>query len=332
MECTHGLAMSDLRILQAGLPKSGNLWLYRIFQNILELHGAEQRSFIRRFRDCVRSAGVETHTDLFGHDVIVIEDDKCYVQLSRKSRLLIDEPREYAQACVHVWTHSPVSDLSGTVFPLFDRIVYVLRDPRDVAISLSHFVQSSRSKRDLGKGFANVDDFLRHRFEDAVYNWTRHVAGHLRVREELRIHFVFYERLLQCFDEELRSLLDHLGVDLSPESLSELKSRVSFDAMHQANPSHVRQGQANKWMSELSSAHKKSARKIAAPLLELLNYPIDATADGIALPEVPRAISDGTLESIEEHARRNFNMYRGKRALLKRLRLSPEVKAPAENQ
>lgn len=266
--------MTAPRILQAGLPKSGNLWVHETIKKALKLAGKDTLPFAAQHAKLIRGAGIESNSRLFGHDVIDVGDNVTYACLSRSKQLLIDDLDAYISTCSLVWTHSYVTPISHEVYGKFDKVIYIIRDPRDAAVSMAHFTQTEDRKRDFKTTFSDSDDYLRKKFDANIRNWMRHVAEHIELSEKINMHFVFYERFLASFDQELRTLLDYLGLNLTDPQIEELTKEVSFDEMKKHRPGHVREGGSYKWGNTLAPNHQKYALQIATPLLSALNYPL----------------------------------------------------------
>lgn len=298
------MADRDLHILQAGVPKSGNLWLYNVLSNALSLGGVEKRSFVLDYRQFIEPTGIQPREKLFGHDVLDMEHEGCYARLNRFSRLRIYEPARYVESCSHVWTHSPVVEPSREFLQLFDNIVYIVRDPRDAAISQSHYVFTPKRTKDIDAPADSPEEFLTERLRPLVRRWVQNVGSYLEHAAAFDVYFLFYERLLTNFDAELDRLLAYLDLDLPAEARQAIKHQTSFETMQRRNADHVRRGEAYRWREALTPAQQRTAQRIAGPMLELLNYPLDPAVEDPPLPEAPEAISPRELKAARRHAQR----------------------------
>jgi aryl sulfotransferase len=294
-----------MTILQAGMAKSGNFWLYRILQNIIHHGGLPAGSFIQQQPVYAVAQtwklSTEEQADV---DVMDIEPHGCFYRISSIFRMPIEDLDAYIAQCSHVWTHSAFCAMSNTVLPKFAKVVYVIRDPRDVAISMSRFAFTDYMQKYNPPGETDRDAFLDRTLALRMKNWAEHVGGYLKAAQRLNIHILFYERLLLDFDAELARLLDYLGVALDADALVAIKRDVDFKTMQSANPQHVRKGQAGQWMETLSGAQQRRARRVAAPMLRMLGYPLvagDAAAE--TLPALPAALDTGAVDRAVRHAR-----------------------------
>lgn len=305
-----------MRILQAGIAKSGNFWLYRILRSIAQHGGLEQRSWIQNqpIYELAKTWDLSTKEQA-DSDVLDIEPHQCYYRISSIFRMPIEDIDEYIRQCSHVWTHSAFCDRSLRVLPKFDKVVYIVRDPRDVAISTSRFAFTPYMKKHYPQREPSAEVLLRSTLAAVMGQWAEHVGGYLKHREDLQIHVVFYERLLQSFDTEFSSLLEYLDIDLNDEAVERIKHEVDFATMKNENPRHVRKGKAYQWVHALTRAQKKQAARIAGSMLKILNYPVSEYQTG-SMPCVPTHLTSRQIDKAVGRASRRALM--GK--IIKRVR------------
>lgn len=276
-------------ILQSGMAKSGNFWLYRILKNILDSAKLEQKSFIQSNPIYeVAKTWPLSFDEQAGIDVIDVTDHGCFYRISHIFRYPIEDIQTHLNQCRHVWTHSPMCSMSFQVFSYFDKIVYIVRDPRDVAISMAKFAFTPYSRRFIPHNEPDFETFLAKNLPGMTEYWVQHVGNHLLNKGQLNIYFVFYERLLADFDNELCNLLGYLDIQLDTEEIERIRQNVAFDAMKARNPCHVRQGKAGGWANTLTRTQQKQVVKVSGQLLDLLNYPLDLQQKtSRLLPELP---------------------------------------------
>lgn len=279
-------------ILHSAIHKSGNLWLSRILREIVRVAGWEHRSWVQR-----QSIHPEARTWKLSYegqadmDFMRILPDGCWWRISDVHRERIMDVEEYVRSCTIVWSHEPIIPRSLEVLPLFDRIVYLIRDPRDVAVSLSRFVFTPHVRRNWPPHYErDPESFLKHALDGEIRDWVVHVGGWLGIRERIPFHVVFYERLLNDFAGELQGLLDYLDVPLSEDAIASIGRAVSFASMHGVDPDHVRKGRSGQWVDVLTTAQQDHVVEVAGGLLELLGYPmsaVDVGAPESGLPALP---------------------------------------------
>uniref|UniRef100_A0A8C9MZN2 Sulfotransferase n=1 Tax=Serinus canaria TaxID=9135 RepID=A0A8C9MZN2_SERCA len=101
-------------------------------------------------------------------------------------------------------------------------VIYVARNPKDVAVSFYHFHHLAKFLPDP----SSFDAFLTQFLEGTVHygSWFDHVKGWLGQRHLLDILYVTYEELHQ-------RLSSFLGCPLAPGTLAALEQHCSFSAM-----------------------------------------------------------------------------------------------------
>ncbi len=294
-------------ILQAGVAKSGNFWLYKIIQEIIGCSNFEKKSFIRAQPIYeVAKAWDLSYKQQADIDVLDIESHKCFFRISSIFRMPIENIDDYIRQCNHVWTHSAFCEQSMVVLSKFDKVVYIIRDPRDVAISMSRFVFTPYMRKYYPKvNEPDPDTYLKRQLEGLIRHWVQHVGGYLIHKKDLQIHIVFYERLLHSFDIEINHLLEYLGIELDKEVIEHIKSEVDLMCMKSENPHHVRKGKSGEWINALTDAQKNQVIRIAGPMFEILNYPIyDKSINDGVLPCMPVKLTSGQIEKAIAHAKR----------------------------
>jgi aryl sulfotransferase len=280
-----------MTILQSGMEKSGNYWLWKVIQSALRESGRTTHTFIETQPIHVLAKTWElSFTEQADIDVLDIENDGLFYRISAIFRMPLLDIDRYLQQATHVWTHSFYCQRSDTVFPKFDKVVYIIRDPRDVALSMNRFQFTPYMQTYYPGPFESPEDHLQKTFRRYMQRWTRHVADHLRHAQRLGIYILFYERLLRDFDAELTALLHYLEIEPTPERITAIRRAVDFETMHAENPGHVRQGKAYGWAKHLTKEYQAQAITHAGGLLRLLNYPMDASQLG-TLPALPQPLS-----------------------------------------
>jgi hypothetical protein len=148
--------------------------------------------------------------------------------------------------------------------------VYLVRDPRDVAISYAHHLNLSI---DATIDLLNSNDAVvcpsgnrQHPgLQGRLDNWSRHVASWLD-QKDVPVHVVRYESLLTDTAETLAGALRFAGEEaddrnveraVSLSSFSELRRQEERGGFRERSPSgsvFFRRGQTGSWREELSDA------------------------------------------------------------------------------
>jgi aryl sulfotransferase len=273
-------------VLQGGMGKSGNMWLYFLIEAALDLADVRKRSWIQSqpVHAGLKALDMDMKSEA-DKDELSIEPLGAFAIMRSAFRWRVEDVPAYVEMCTHVWTHSEWCDLSGEVYRLFDKVVYIVRDPRDVAVSLSYHVFSPYNLAQRPCVEANPQQWLDRHFATVLDRWATHVSGHLERADDLGMHVVFYERLRGDFCSEVTALMSYLGFAFAGEQIAGFERATSMDKMREKLPTHVRKGQVGGWRSALSAAQKQAAERRLGPLLEALEYPITESDDTGRLPK-----------------------------------------------
>lgn len=306
-----------MKILQAGVAKSGNFWLYKIIQSILRSQAFPQNSFIQNHPIQAQAKTWNlSYAEQASIDVLDIEPTQCFYRISSLFREPIPDIDDYLNQCSHVWTHSRWCK-ETEVFSKFNKIIYIIRDPRDVAISKSKFAFTPYMKEHYPHSENSPDTFLDRRLEGMMRHWVEHIVSYLMHQQTFNVHVVFYERLRHEFEAELLRLLTYLEINFDASVIEQIRADVAFKTMKDQNPHHVRQGQSGQWAQVLTPTQQERAAAIAGPLLTLLNYSLSADQ---RLPALPNSPYDQQLELSLEHAMQRAGWEAGAIALKQRLK------------
>lgn len=295
-----------MRVLQIGYPKSGNYWLWKILDSIFLEAGLERKSFIQTqpFYPVIQRwpFSFPEQGDI---DCLDIRPRRCFYRVEPYLTAPVENLRDYLDQTTHVWTHSGFNPGSLEALPYFDKIVYLVRDPRDTVVSFAHFVHTPYAESTAPAKPPEVSEVLRRQLGRSVQAWVQHVGAYLCFKEPFRIHFVFYERLLSSFEEELSRLLKYLEIDLGPKGLEEVRTKSAYETMKWSSPRHVRRGRAGEWREELTPSQKEEALRLAGPMLQLLNYPLgeeEGPEDSLFSPALPDPLDRARIDEAVKHS------------------------------
>ncbi len=290
-----------MNILQISSPKSGSYWLHTILLQILQKKNNPVKSFIQKQEEFQEVKDLDlSFKGQAKVDMIDIEEDGCYYRISSVVRNRVEDPAAYAKSTSLAWTHSTFCNRSFEVFPLFDKKICIVRDPRDRALSSAKFAFKPYMQKHYPTSYATPEDYFEAEYERLLDQWVWFTGNYLLKKEELDIHFVFYERLLLDFEYELDALLSYLEISLSKNERKEIAEAVTFDSMKEKSPGHLHRGKYKKWEKQLSESEKHLAVDKAGALLNWLNYP-ETAGDKNALPGLPENLPKEDLEKILEN-------------------------------
>uniref|UniRef100_A0AAR5QBG4 Sulfotransferase domain-containing protein n=1 Tax=Dendroctonus ponderosae TaxID=77166 RepID=A0AAR5QBG4_DENPD len=124
-------------------------------------------------------------------------------------------------------THLPFSLLPPSLPQAGCKIIYVARNPKDVAVSFYHWNRSIRTQGFLG-------DFRKYwsYFHRNLQPWTpywEHLKEGWNMRHEENILFIFYENMNKNLRQSIEKIAAFLGRSYSVEELDQLESYLQFD-------------------------------------------------------------------------------------------------------
>ncbi|MGH9325439.1 MAG: sulfotransferase domain-containing protein [Terriglobia bacterium] len=133
--------------------------------------------------------------------------------------------------------------------PWYGRIIYAVRDPRDICVSYYHYQIKYRELPEHGSLERFVPQFLRGEIDRQYGHWGDHVMSWLAMRKESPNFIVLrYEDLLANPQAELARVASLLRIPTTPESLERAISLSSADRMRE-----LEKLQSHLWISTRKS-------------------------------------------------------------------------------
>jgi len=255
-------------IIVVGYPKSGCTWVTRL---VAELVGCPVAGFWRSDKSEIAIEGENR-----------VSDFRCYKSHHQLAELGV----------------RPTDPETG--------IVYVLRDPRDIALSAANYFQFDRFPKfvALFRSVRRGEKFYRHtfapllarenyRFErmteallhgsPAVHNWVGvSWRDHWRPYQQAGVPIVRYEDLLAAPEDQSVRILKHLGIERTPEQIATAVRNQSFANKKEAllrmgetgRAKFLRVGKSGQWRDKLPRHLQARFAKELGSELAAWNYPV----------------------------------------------------------
>jgi sulfotransferase family protein len=165
--------------------------------------------------------------------------------------------------------------------PALSKVVYLLRDPRDVMVSYWHFRRLTESKFNLTlREFIESNDHWPCR-------WDEHVAGWMLQHKHPNLLVVRYEEMRRDTMGVLTRILDFSGISPTKDSIEkavhasrlenmkELETQFGFalnGAMGLQGERFVRKGQVGSWKDELDETCLRILENKYSPVMGMVGY------------------------------------------------------------
>ncbi|CAL1274355.1 unnamed protein product [Larinioides sclopetarius] len=126
-------------------------------------------------------------------------------------------------------THLPYSCLPEDILQKQCKMIYITRNPRDVAVSYYHFACMLKETQYKG----NFEQFFqRFYFDRTTYSpFLLHNLEFWNHRNDKNVLFLFYEDLKRDITSNLKKIAAFLDHKLSPEDLISIKEHTDFKSM-----------------------------------------------------------------------------------------------------
>ncbi|HLO78506.1 MAG TPA: sulfotransferase domain-containing protein, partial [Magnetospirillum sp.] len=162
--------------------------------------------------------------------------------------------------------------------------LYMVRDPRDVAVSFA-FHQSislDQSVAFLNRGAARLAP-VQPQLHQNLLNWNGHVASWLD-QADLPVHLIRYEDLRADTLEVFRRALDFLGISHTPQQARRAVSHSDFAELQRQEREHgfrerqkgqalfFRRGEVGDWRNHLNDEQVRLIETAHAAMMDRLGY------------------------------------------------------------
>uniref|UniRef100_A0A3Q0SU96 Sulfotransferase n=1 Tax=Amphilophus citrinellus TaxID=61819 RepID=A0A3Q0SU96_AMPCI len=133
-------------------------------------------------------------------------------------------------------THFPYNLMPPSFYTAKAKVIYVMRNPKDIMVSSYYFHQMAGFLEDPGTFDEFMDKFLEG--EVLCGKWTDHMKSWRNSALGDRIMYITYEEMVQDLPASLRRISDFLGRNLTEEVIQKIAEHCSFKAMKTNNMSN----------------------------------------------------------------------------------------------
>lgn len=258
----------------ASYPKSGNTWMRVLLTNYL-LDGDEPADINALAAGLIASARqiFDDHVGIEASDLTQDEIERLrpavYEMLSDSAA---PGPDDQVALPMLLKVHDAYTRTVDDV-PLISKAatagaIYLVRDPRDVAVSFAHHgaVEVDVAVRNMGRpdhAFVDNPHRLHSQLRQRILTWSQHVESWID-EPGLRVLVVRYEDLSSDTAGELTRVLEFLGIDSEPDLVAKAVDFSRFDRLQQQEAdtgfgermplaeSFFRKGTVGSWRESLS--------------------------------------------------------------------------------
>ncbi|MFZ5746785.1 MAG: sulfotransferase domain-containing protein [Pseudomonadota bacterium] len=272
----------------ASYPKSGNTWLRILLSGLVVRDGepADINALRLPWASVVSREKIEDHTLL---DTGLLTDE----EIDRLRPHVVDPIVGDAAERCYIKVHDAYRHVDGGAPLLGDprgrAAIYIVRDPRDVAVSLSFHLGRSI---DAAIAFLNKPGATLgsrgHRSPTQVpqllFDWSGHVASWTE-QSEVPVHLLRYEDLSADTTGALRAVAAFLGLDACDRVIAEAVGAADFSKLQRqerkggfaerpstATAAFFRSGRAGGWTEALTPEQNAAIVAAHAPMMERFGY------------------------------------------------------------
>jgi aryl sulfotransferase len=249
----------------ASYPKSGNTWLRAVYSAWL----TDAAPDLNELRGGAIAASRGTFDEALGVPSSNMTPDEVELMRPRADEVVAAEAREpmfrkIHDACVRGPGGEPIVSVAATRAAL-----YVIRDPRDVAVSYAHHSGETlewarRRLSDPGAAMSARTDRLEPQLRQRLGTWSEHVRSWVD-DAPFPVAVVRYEDCAAAPVETFAAAFRFAGLDVDEEAVARAVDRAGFDRLKRAEqehgfverapgaPSFFRRGRAGSWRDDLQA-------------------------------------------------------------------------------
>lgn len=193
-------SFKDDDVLAVTYPKSGTIWMQEILPLVLN-----------------------------GGDLIPIQTipnwDRTPWLEEQRLRFVVDQLKSPRALVTHFHYHL----MPASFYKSKAKVIYVMRNPKDVLVSFYYFHQMAAFLEDPGTFEEFMDKFLEGKL--VFGKWTDHLKSWKNSELGDRIMFITYEEMKEDLPGSIKCISGFLGKNLSDEVIQKIAEHCSFNAM-----------------------------------------------------------------------------------------------------
>ena len=214
----------------ASYPKSGSTW-FRAVLNNLESESTEPTSINK-----IDISGIASSRSMFDQLSGINSSDLSKDEIELYRPLVYKQLSADSEKTIYLKVHDAWSrnKAGNPLFPeeLTKGVIYIIRHPLDVAVSLSHHnaenvEESMRKMNDASYGLCLSEKRLFNQLPQKMHTWSDHVRSWL-VDSGLRVHLIRYEDMIDHPFETFGSGMKYLGLTFTEKKLREAIKNSDF--------------------------------------------------------------------------------------------------------
>ncbi|XP_074132898.1 sulfotransferase 1B1-like [Sminthopsis crassicaudata] len=128
-----------------------------------------------------------------------------------------------------VKTHLPIPLLPKNFWESNNKVIYVARNAKDVAVSYYHFDRMNKFHPEPGTFAEYLEKFMSGNV--SYGHWHEHVTSWWEKKKDHPILYLFYEDIKEDPKREIKKVMQFLGKKFDEETLDRIVQHTSFEAM-----------------------------------------------------------------------------------------------------
>ncbi|XP_076427648.1 3-beta-hydroxysteroid sulfotransferase-like isoform X2 [Peromyscus maniculatus bairdii] len=197
--------VKDDDVIIVSFPRSGTHWMIEMISLIVS---KGDPTWVQTVKNFARSPGLESKDE---------------------QKLLLDQAGPRLMS-----THLPIQLFPKSYFTSSAKVIYVIRNPRDVVISYYHI----RKHFHLLNNQQTFDEYLPAFIQVVFGSWFDHTLGWLTRRDTENFLLMSYEELQRDLKGSMQKVCQFLGKYLTPEQLDSAARNLSFSVMKENSMSN----------------------------------------------------------------------------------------------